>query len=77
VSEAVVSASTGASRVVVSVAVSSVDVLLPPQATNARAKPHTIRNANSFFIVFTGFYLAANIAVKADSRAAGNKKLLF
>jgi hypothetical protein len=40
---------------------SSVVVEPPPHATNAKAKPHTISNAISFFIEFRFLKFAANI----------------
>lgn len=53
VSVAVVSAGvTAGVSVAVESAFSAFSLAPPPQATNANAKPHTINNAISFFIVY-------------------------
>lgn len=49
----------------------------PPQATNARAKPHTITSAISFFIEFRFYKFAANIRVQAGFEGRRKKILTF
>jgi hypothetical protein len=75
VSAAVVSTAAGASVATLSV-VSVVSVLPPPQATNARANPHTIKDAISFFIVFTGFKIACKYTYIGIIRAPYVRKIL-
>lgn len=66
--------STGAVAVVSAL---SVVPVLPPQATKANAKPHTINNAITFFIVYRFLKFAAKIMECPDFKSLRKRKLFF
>jgi len=58
-------------------AVLSVVSVLPPQATKANAKPHTINNAITFFIVYRFLKFAAKIHEWPYFKTLGKNFLFF
>ena len=67
----------GAAVVSTASVVSVLSAVLPPQATKANAKPHTINNAIIFFIVYRFLKFAAKIGEWPDFNSFGLGNFIF